>query len=84
MRGIELKEAVTMFGVKDGFTFWFNWSFTYPLQNFWWLNISHKTYCTQHGWHCNIWKDGNPCEYPKLYNKKEILENWKKAVDEVW
>jgi len=71
MRGIQLKRVVKLFGFKDGFGCWFRWSFINPLQMFWWLNISHKPFCTYFGFHCN--KEN--CEHKHLFTKKEILKD---------
>ena len=79
MRGIILKDAIKQFGFKDGFGFWFQWSFKGPIQMWMWLNITHKPYCTYSGFHC---KDKN-CPHKHLFTKKEILAHWKEAHKEM-
>ncbi len=72
MRGIKLKEVVEMFGFKDGFSFWFKWSFKNPIEMWIWLNITHKPYCLYSGFHC---KEEN-CIHEHLLTKKEIKKHW--------
>ena len=62
MRGINLKEVIRMFGLKDGFSFWFRWNVIDPIQLWYWQNIIHKKYCTNAGYHCKK-KD---CKYTHL------------------
>jgi hypothetical protein len=78
MRGIILKDSIEQFGFKDGFSFWFRWSFKDPVETFIWLNITHKPYCLYSGWYC---KDKN-CSHKHLTKKKEILNNWKEMKKE--
>lgn len=78
MRGIDLKDCIELFGVKTGFLHWFEWSFKHPIQMFWWLNISHKPYCTYSGFHC---KKEN-CQHEHLTTKKQIKARWKEHEDE--
>lgn len=78
MKGIILKDSIKLFGFKDGFSFWFRWSFIHPIQNFIWLNITHNEYCLYSGWHCT--KEN--CTHKHLTTKKEILEEWKKHEEE--
>jgi len=80
MRGISLSMSMRMFGFKDGFTFWFKWSIRDPIQLFYWLNISHKPYCTECGFSCGTF---GKCNGKKLYSKKEILEHWNKIENEM-
>lgn len=49
MSGVNLKDSIELFGLKQGFGFWFRWNFIGPIQMFIWLNIIHKPYCTYHG-----------------------------------
>jgi len=78
MRGIILKDSIKLFGFKDGFSFWFEWSFISPIEMFIWLNITHKPYCTYSGFHCH--KEN--CEHKHLFTKKDILKHWKKYEEE--
>jgi len=73
MRGINLKDSIRLFGFRDAIGFWFRWSFVDPLQMFVWLNITHKPYCTKHGFFC---EDG--CNAKKITGKKNIIEHWNK------
>ena len=73
-----LKDGIRMFGLKDGLSFWFNWEIITPIQQFFWLNISHKQYCTYHGWYCR-----ENCEDKKLTTKEEILKHWEDAHKEM-
>ncbi len=79
MRGIQLKRVVKLFGFKEGFSFWFKWSFINPIQMFVWLNITHKEYCTYAGFHCN--KEN--CLHKHLFTKKEIIQNWKETCEKM-
>ena len=73
-----LKKGIEMFGLKDGFEFWFDWEIFSPIQQFIYMNITHKPYCTYHGWHCR--KD---CSHKKLTTKEKILEYWEEAKKEL-
>ncbi|MFQ6052148.1 MAG: hypothetical protein ACE5K4_10705 [Candidatus Hydrothermarchaeota archaeon] len=77
MRGIILKHSIELFGFKDGFSFWFRWSFIDPIKQFIWLNITHKPYCTFCGWGCH-----EGCEHPKLTKKEDILKRWEEMDKE--
>lgn len=79
MRGIVLKDSIKLFGFKSGFGFWFRWSFVNPIEMFYWLNISHKPYCTYSGFYC---KNEN-CGYKHLLTKKEIKKHWTKTEKEM-
>ncbi len=79
MRGVQLKLVRKLFGFKDGFNFWFRWSFVDPVKMFCWLNITHKEYCTYRGFHCN--KEN--CSHKHLFTKKEILQHWKDTLKEM-
>lgn len=85
MRGIILKDTIRMFGLKEGFTFWFNWSIRYSIQQFWWLNIIHKSYCLECGWYCESWKKQlkRECDGKKLTKRKDILNHWKEIEKEI-
>ena len=78
MKGIILRETIKQFGFKDGFSFWFRWSFINPIEKFIWLNITHKPYCLYSGFHC---REEN-CKHKHLLTKKEILGEWKKHEKE--
>ena len=71
MHGVILKDTIQTFGLVDGFKFWFGWSIKDPIKEFMYLNITHKPYCLNCGWHCN----GN-CNKKKLLSKKEILNHF--------
>ncbi len=79
MKGIILKDTIRQFGFKDGFGFWFRWSFINPLETFVWLNITHKPYCLYSGWHCKK----RDCEHTHLLTKKEIKKHWEEAHKEM-
>lgn len=79
MRGIILKDSIQLFGFKDGFNFWFRHSFVHPVQEFIWLNITHKHYCIYSGWHCH----NENCKHLHLKTKEEILENMKESEKEL-
>jgi len=78
MNGIQLKLTMKMFGFKEGFSFWFRWSFINPLEQFFWLN-THKPYCLYSGWHCR--KEN--CGHKHLLTKKEIKKHWKEMHEEM-
>ncbi len=78
MKGIILKDTIKLFGFKDGFSFWFRWSIIDPIKLFIWLNITHKPYCTYHGFNCNK-KD---CKHQHLLTKKDILSKWEENEKE--
>lgn len=81
MRGVRLFESMRLFGKKDGFSFWFNWSIKSPIECWVWLNITHKSYCLHCGWYCN-----EDCKEKKLYTKQDILKHWeemRKELDKV-
>jgi hypothetical protein len=65
-----LKHNVEMFGVYQGLKSFIDINFVWGIQDWTWLNITHKPYCTYHGWHC---KDG--CTEPKLLTKLDILKH---------
>ena len=79
MRGIILKDAIKNFGFKDGFGFWFRWSFVHPLQQFIWFNITHKSYCLYYGFHC----ERKNCPHKHLKTKEEILKHWEEGHKEM-
>jgi hypothetical protein len=91
MNGISLKDSIQQFGFKTGFGFWFRWSFRDPVQQWWWLNISHRPYCPEHGWYCDdirgsgstYWFKPLPCKSEKIYNKEDILAHWEKMHKEL-
>ncbi len=74
-----LKKGVTMFGLKDGISFWFNWDVLFPIQDFVWLNITHKEYCPYSGWHC----DKKDCGHKHLKTKAEIVKHREKGEKEL-
>jgi len=78
MRGIILKESVELFGFKDGFGFWFRWSFVSPIQEWIWLNITRKEYCLYSGWHC----EKENCQHKHLKTKEKILKEFEKHKKE--
>lgn len=78
MRGIVLKDSIELFGLKSGFSLWFNWSFKDPIEMWYWLNISHKPYCLYRGYSC----DKEDCEYEHLLTKQEILDHWDEITKE--
>ena len=77
MRGIVLIDSIRLFGFRDGFSFWFRWSFIDPIQMFVWLNITHKPYCTYHGY-----AEREGCIHKKLTSKKNILKEWAKGFED--
>ena len=79
MKGIILKDTISMFGFKDGIGFWFRWNILDPIRMFCWLNITHKEYCTYSGFHC---KKEN-CPHKHLFTKKEILKHWEEGHKEM-
>ena len=84
MRGIKLWDSIKLFGVKDALGFWFRWSFIDPIQIWYWLNISHKPYCTEHGWVCkHSLRNTDGCNAKKLTTKKEILAHWASMDKEI-
>jgi len=73
-----LKTGIELFGLKGGIKQWLDWEVIWPVQKFVWLNITHKPYCTYHGYmNC-----GKECEYPKLTKKEDILNRWKENEKE--
>lgn len=74
MNGVGLKASITLFGFKDGFSFWFRWSIIDPVKEWWWLNITHKPYCLEHGF---FEKCPESCIAEKLYKKEDISKHWK-------
>lgn len=79
MNGLRLREAVSNFGFKHGFSLWFRWGIIDSIKMFIWLNITHKEYCTYSGYHCN---DEN-CKNKHVKTRKEIKEIWKKQEEEM-
>ena len=77
MKGIILKDSIKLFGFKDGFGFWFRWSFISPIEHFIWLNITHKEYCLQSGWYCR-----GDCNSRHLKTKEEVLAEFEKHKKE--
>lgn len=73
-----LKVGIKMFGLREGFRFWFSWNVKGPIQQFIWMNITHKIYCTYCGWHCN-----ENCKHEKIAKKKDILKHWEKVRKEM-
>ena len=74
MRGIILKDTIRIFGLKDGFTFWFGWSIRDPIKRWYWEKIVHKEYCTYSGYHC----DKRDCQHKHLpyFPKQPKIEIW--------
>jgi hypothetical protein len=69
---VKMKEAVNMFGLKDGLEFWWNINFYQNIQSWFWLNITGRPYCLWAGWHCI-----NPeCTHEHLLTKKAVVEHW--------
>lgn len=62
MRGIILKDCIRLFGFKEGFSFWFTWSFTHPVQMAYW-KLTKKEWCAHAGYHCEEFNKGKKCEY---------------------
>jgi len=55
MNGIVLWDSMKLFGIRDGFSFWFRWSFINPIDIFIRKNIFGLKRCEQHGWlGCNL------------------------------
>lgn len=79
MRGIKLISSIGLFGFKEGFKLWFHWSFIGPLQMWYWLNISHKPYCTYSGYHCK----NKSCSHKHITSKKAIQDIWKSHKEEL-
>lgn len=79
MNGVDLKTSIKLFGFKDGFSFWFKWSFSDPIKEWWWLNITHKPYCIEHGFFLPCSEE---CTAKKLHTKKEILAQFQKNIEE--
>ena len=75
MKGIVLKDSIELFGLKNGFSFWFRWSFTDEIK-MWIHDIQKKGYCSQHGYFCP-----KNCTKRKIFSKKYkeriIREEWK-------
>lgn len=78
MRGIKLIETIQLIGFKRGFSFWFIWSFIDPVRMWWWLNVSHKPYCTYAGYHCHQ----ENCPHKHLTSKNEIKKHWENSEKE--
>jgi hypothetical protein len=83
MRGIKLKDSIKMFGFKDAFSFWFKWSFIEPIEQWIWLNVTHKPYCAYHGYACESLSTNEECTYPKLTKKEDILKHWAEDEKEI-
>jgi len=78
MKGIILKHAVKMFGLKDGFGFWFRWSFRDPAKVFYWKYIIGKPFCTHHSYFlCE-----DKCNHRKIYGRRNIIKYTKMLADE--
>ena len=73
-------DSIKLFGFKDGFDFWFRWSFIDPIETFVWLNITHKPHCTEHGWYCKTFT--RKCIAEKLTKKSDIIERWERGFEE--
>ncbi len=74
-----LGTQIEVLGLKDGFGLFFEWAVKWPIQQFIWLNITHKPYCMHHGF-ASWCKD---CNYPKLTKKEDILKEWEKQKKEM-
>lgn len=81
MRLAFLKTSIKLFGLVGGFKQWYTWEIKWPVQKFIWLNITHRSYCTYHGYHCESFSNGE-CKYPKLTKKQDIIEHWRKDEEE--
>ena len=80
MHGVDLIRSVKLFGFRYGFGFWFRWNFIDSVKMWYWMHLSAKPYCTEHGF---FWeKEG--CTAPKIYSRKEIREHWKNMVDDYY
>lgn len=75
---IKLIQSIKLFGKKDGFGFWFSWNVKFPIEQWIWLNITHKPYCLHCGWYCQ--KD---CKEKKLYSKQDILNHFEENEREI-
>jgi len=73
-----LRAQVEMFGIREALHLFFEVMVKWEVQDWVWLNITHKLYCTYHGWHCE--KD---CIHPKLLTKKEILAHRAEGLKEI-
>ncbi len=69
MKGIELKTVSKMFGFKEGFSFWFRWSFSDPVKLFYWKYIIGKPFCT----YCGYFLCKPDCKHPKIYGRRNII-----------
>lgn len=79
MRGIILKDSIKLFGFKDGFSFWFRWSFIDPIKMFYWKYIIAKPLCTYHGYYlCKP-----DCEYKKIIGRKNIIKYEKERYKQI-
>jgi hypothetical protein len=75
---IPLQEPVKLFGIKEGVSMWLSWNFVEPFKQFLWLNVTHKSWCTHHGWYCN-----KNCTAEKLLTKTDIEANWAKFREDM-
>jgi hypothetical protein len=78
MKGVTLKNSIELFGFKQGFSFWFRWSFSDPIKMFYLKYIIGRPLCTYHGYFlckpdCNakkIYGRGNIYRYTKERHKE--------------
>ena len=69
---VKMKEAVGMFGLREGAAFWWNVNFGHSIQSWFWLNITGRPYCLYRGWHC----EDPECKHEHLLKKKQIVAHW--------
>lgn len=74
-----LRYYIKQMGFRAGLSFWFEFNIKANIQQFVWLNITHRPWCKEHGWYCKI-KD---CDALHLYSRQNILDEWDKAKKEM-
>lgn len=79
MNGIVLKDSINLFGFKQGFSFWFRWSFSDPIKMFYIKYILGGPVCTYHGYFgCH-----NECTHEKIFGRRNIWKYQKQRNKEI-
>lgn len=80
MRGIILKDTIKQFGFKDGFNFWFKWSFSDPIKMFVWTYVTKHPLCLKHGF---FGKCDEKCAAIKLTKRRDKIKYQKERRKQI-
>lgn len=81
MKGIRLKESIEQFGFKQGFGFWFRWSFSDPIKEFVWTYLTKHPLCTEHGFFWKCPEDCKAVKFTKRRDKIKYQKDRRKQID---